>query len=74
MIAKCPKVEEVKHILLQTIKEKDTEALMKYLRLEGFNSSITQEHLHKSLNEAIDESNNTVLHLASINSLHEHIQ
>lgn len=73
IIVKCPEIEEVKNILLQTIKEKDTEALMKYLRLEGFNSSITQDHLDNSLNEAIDETNNTILHLASTNCLHEHI-
>lgn len=59
--------------MLQTIIEKDAEALKKYLLLEGLNSSITEEYLKTGLNEVIDETNNTVLHLASINCLHDHI-
>lgn len=69
----CPEVEEMKTLLLQTIKEKDAEALRKYLLLEGVNPSISNEHLENSLNEAIDETSNTVLHLASSNCLHDHI-
>lgn len=72
-IIKCLEVEEVKQLLLQTIKEKDADALMNYLLLKGFNNSITQEHLDIGLNEAIDENNNTILHLASTNCLHKHI-
>lgn len=63
----------MKTLLLQTVEEKDTEALKKYLLLEGVNHSISKEHLENSLNEAIDETNNTILHLASINCLHDHI-
>jgi len=70
---KCAEVEEVKKLLLQTIKEKDSEALSKCLLLEDSNSSITKEYLEKSLNEPIDESNNTILHLASTYCLHNHI-
>lgn len=72
-IVKCPEVEEIKQLMLKTIKEKDVEALNKYLLLEGLNSSITQDILENSLNESIDETNNTILHLATINSLHDHI-
>jgi len=53
--------------------EKDVEALRKYLLLEGLNSSITEEYLITGLNETIDGTNNTVLHLASTYSLHDHI-
>lgn len=70
---KCSEVEEMKKLLLQTIEQKDTEALKKYLLLEGVNNFISKEHLENSLNEAIDETNNTLLHLASINCLHDHI-
>lgn len=72
-IPKCAEVEEVKKVLLKTIEEKDVEALSKYLLLEGFNSNITKENLESGLNEGIDEINNTLLHLASINCLHDHI-
>jgi len=53
--------------------EKDVEALRKLVLLEGLKSSITEEYLIAGLNEAIDETNNTVLHLASTYSLHDHI-
>ncbi|XP_008187953.2 ankyrin repeat and zinc finger domain-containing protein 1 isoform X2 [Acyrthosiphon pisum] len=72
-IVKCAEVEEVKKLLLKTIEEKNSEALSKYLLLEDTHSSITKEHLEKSLNETIDESNNTLLHLASTYCLHDHI-
>lgn len=71
---KCPKVNEIKELLIQTIKKKDVESLKKYLLLEGLNSSITLDILEISLNEPIDETNNTILHLATINNLHDHIQ
>jgi len=58
---------------LKTIEEKNSEALSKYLLLEDTHSSITKEYLVKSLNETIDESNNTLLHLASTYCLHDHI-
>uniref|UniRef100_A0A2S2P475 Ankyrin repeat and zinc finger domain-containing protein 1 n=2 Tax=Schizaphis graminum TaxID=13262 RepID=A0A2S2P475_SCHGA len=70
---KCAEVEEVKKLLLQTIEEKDSEALSKCLLLEDSNNLITKEYLEKSLNEPIDESNNTILHLASTYCLHNHI-
>jgi len=73
IIVKCAEVEEIKKLLLQTIEEKNSEALSKYLSLEDENSSTTKEYLEKSLNEAIDESNNTILHLASTYCLHDHI-
>ncbi|CAH1707934.1 unnamed protein product [Aphis gossypii] len=73
IIVKCAEVEEMKKLLLQTIEEKNSETLSKYLSLEDENSSITKEYLEKSLNEAIDESNNTILHLASTYCLHDHI-
>jgi len=60
-------------MLIETIVEKDAEALRKYLLLEGLNISITEEHLNTGLNETIDETNNTVLHLASTYCLHDHI-
>lgn len=66
-------MEEVKKVLLRTIEENDAEALSKYLLLEGFSSYITKENLENSLNEGIDEMNNTLLHLASIKCLHDHI-
>ncbi|XP_060869710.1 tRNA endonuclease ANKZF1-like [Metopolophium dirhodum] len=72
-IVKCAEVEEVKKLLLKTIEEKNSEALSKYLLLEDTHSSITKEYLEKSLNETIDESNNTLLHLASTYCLHDHI-
>lgn len=72
-IIKCSEVEEMKKLLLETIKEKDSEALSKYLLLEGLSNNITQEHLENSLNEGIDDINNTVLHLASTSCLHDHI-
>lgn len=72
-IVKCPEVEEIKQLLLQTIEKKDVKALNKYLLLEGLNSSITIDILENSLNEPIDETNNTILHLAAINNLHDHI-
>lgn len=71
---KCPKVNEIQELLIQTIKKKDVESLKKYLLLEGLNSSITLDILEISLNEPIDETNNTILHLATINNLHDHIQ
>lgn len=72
-IVKCSEVEEMKKLLLETIKEKDAEALGKYLLLEGVNNCITQEYLENSLNEGIDDTNNTILHLASASCLHDHI-
>lgn len=73
IIVKCTEVEEIKKLLLQTIEEKNVEALSKYLLLEDVNSSITKEYLEKSLNETIDASKNTILHLASTYCLHDHI-
>lgn len=73
LIPKCAEVEEVKKMLLQKIEGKDIEALNKFLLLDEVNSFITKEYLEKSLNEAIDETNNTVLHLTSSNCLHDHI-
>lgn len=70
---KCPEKNEIKELLIQTIKEKDVESLKKYLLLEELNSSITLDILENSLNEPIDETNNTILHLATINNLHDHI-
>ncbi|KAL4112462.1 hypothetical protein QTP88_016247 [Uroleucon formosanum] len=72
-IVKCGEVEEVKILLLKTIEDKNSEALSKYLLLEDMHSSITKEYIEKSLNEAIDGSNNTLLHLASTYCLHDHI-
>ncbi|KAL5240290.1 hypothetical protein ACI65C_007700 [Semiaphis heraclei] len=72
-IVKCAEVEELKKCLLQTIEEKNSEALSKYLLLEDSHNSFTKEYLEKSLNETIDESNNTLLHLASAYCLHDHI-
>lgn len=73
IIVKCAEVEEIKKLLLQTIEEKNSEALSKYLSLEDENSSTRKEYLEKSLNEAIDESSNTILHLATTYCLHDHI-
>jgi hypothetical protein len=73
LIPKCAEVEEVKKLLLEKIEEKDIEALNKFILLEETNSFVTKEYLEKSLNEAIDDKNNTVLHLTSINCLHGHI-
>jgi len=72
-IVKCAEVEELKKCLLQTIEEKNSVALSKYLLLEDSHNSFTKEYLDKSLNETIDESNNTLLHLASTYCLHDHI-
>jgi len=68
-IVKCAEVEELKKRLLQTIEEKNSEALSKHLLLEDSH----KEYLEKSLNETVDESNNTLLHLASAYCLHDHI-
>lgn len=73
LIPKCAEVEEVKKLLLQKIEEKDVKALSKFLLLEEVDSFITKEYIEKSLNESIDETNNTVLHLTSTNCLHDHI-
>jgi len=73
IIVKCAEVEELKRLILLTIEEKNSETLNKYLSLDGLNNSITKEYLINSLNEAIDDTNNTVLHIASIKCLHDHI-
>lgn len=72
LTTKCTEVEEVKNLLVQTIEKNDAVTLNKYLSME-LNSNISEEHLESSLNEAIDEKNNTVLHLAATKSLHDHI-
>lgn len=72
-VVKCTEVEKIKSLLVQTIEEKDAEKLSKYLSLEGLDSSITKEYLDIGLNEGVDEKNNTILHLASFKSLHDHV-
>lgn len=72
-IIKCPEVEEIKKYLLKTIENKDAIALRMYLSMEGLNKPISKEYLEISLNEAVDETKNTVLHLAATNRLHDHI-
>lgn len=72
-IVKCPEVEEIKKYLLEIIENKDAIALSMYLSMEGLNKPISKEYLEISLNEAVDETNNTVLHLAATNCLHDHI-
>lgn len=71
---KCSEVKEIQSFLLQTIGNKDASALKTYLLMEDLNQPFSKEQLEISLNEAIDETNNTVLHLASSSCLHDHVQ
>lgn len=71
---KCAEVEEIQTFLLQTIENKDASALKIFLLMEDLNKPFSKENLEISLNEAIDEKNNTVLHLASSSCLHDHVQ
>lgn len=70
---KCAEVEEIQTFLLQTIENKDASALKIFLLMEDLNKPFSKENLEISLNEAIDETNNTVLHLASSSCLHDHV-